>query len=44
MSALDHEVEAADVSEGSPPGLGIRPIEELESIGTGNGTQSRDGA
>jgi hypothetical protein len=31
MSALDHEVEAADVSEGSPAVLRVRPIEEFKT-------------
>jgi hypothetical protein len=44
MSALNYELEAADVAESSPADLGIRSTEELDSIGAGNWAQSRDGA
>lgn len=44
MSALNYELEAADVAESSPAALGIRSIEELDSIGAGNWAQSRGGA
>ena len=36
MSALNHELEAADVAESSPAALGIRSIEELDLIRAGN--------
>ena len=42
MSALEHELHAAEVSEGGPAALHVGPVEELEAVGIGNGAQSRD--
>ena len=43
MSALEHELHAAEVPECRPPPFDALPIEKLEAIGIRDGTQPRDG-
>jgi hypothetical protein len=42
MSALEHELHTAEVSEGGPAALHVGPVEKLEAVGVGNRAQSRD--
>src|SRR6267142_6939221 len=44
LSALDHELHPAEVSEGGPAALDVRPVEELEAVGVGNRTEPCDRA
>src|SRR6266508_1643532 len=44
MSALEHELHAAEVPEGRPAAFEVRPIEQLEAIGIRNGAQPGNGS